>query len=205
MKRNLTAVLATAVMLTTGCESGTGPAAGSTATLVVAVRGDSPEGGAAAWSPAGFFASQAGSDARVEVTARVWVQTTTGQWVELTRGAARQTVQASGEDGAKLLATSRVEAERYRRMRVEFERVEAHSESGLQVSAGVLIGAVRVDLGGDGSATVEREVSVAAEANSTTTLEIDLNSDQWLRRADAESRTVTEAEFESAVRVAARR
>ena len=182
-----------------GCETGTEPATGE-ARMAVAVRGDTPSGANASRSAADGSAAEA----TLEVEARVWVQSEAGRWMEVTRGAARQTVEASGRDGARLLATGEVEAGSYRRVRVEFERVEARSESGIRIGAGLLTGVVRVELGGDGRTVVERRIALEARARSQTELEVDLNADQWLGRADVQSRTVAESEFQGAVRVLAR-
>lgn len=187
-----------------GCkEIATGPSQGE-ATMQVGVRGDADGSSSASRSPDGARFSYSSASGTVEIEARVWVQTRAGQWVEATEGVARQTVQASGSDGVRLLATSEVEAGSYRRVRMEFHRVEADVRGGITIGTSLLTGSVRVEGGSDSRIVVEREVAFTAEAGGSKRLEIDLNADQWLSRADTQSRTVAEAEFRSAVQVVAR-
>lgn len=190
----------------TGCEPITAATSGE-ARMEVGVQGD---GGtrqrSASDSPSADQSGWAMGEASgtVEVRARVFIQGSGGAWVPLTDGAAQQTVEASGSGEVKLLSTARVEAGTYRRVRVEFERVEADLRSGVLIQSGLLTGVVRVDAGGDGEVVVEREVEITARSGTATRVEIDLNASQWLRRADASARTVAEAEFRSAVAITAR-
>lgn len=194
IERSIALALAAAL---TGCDGGNGVTGGSAdATVDVTIRGDSPSGATAS------RAGEGSADAQVDVTARVWVQAESGRWVEVTRGAASQTVDAAGAGGAKLLASARMAGGRYRRVRVDFERVEARSESGIRLGVGVLTGSLKVDVGSDGASRVERAVLVEARSEGRARLEIDLNSDEWMHRADSRTKAVAESEFEAAVRVA---
>ena len=140
----------------------------------------------------------------VDFNARVYVQTQAGGWVELTGGAAQHAVvDASGQAGSVLFASSNVQAGAYTHVRVVFEQVHANMSGSMQVSTGLLTGSVNVDMQGDGSVTVERQVSASVNAGSTASLLIDLNSDVWLNQASASSHTVSEAAFAGAVQVIA--
>lgn len=194
------AALALATALA-GCGDATGP--DGEATLQVAARG----GGAAAAGPAGSTApafSQAlgRAEGTVDFRARVYVQGSTGGWVELTRRAAqRVTVDASGRGEAATVATAGVEAGSYHRVRVVFEEVEAKLASGIHVGTGLLTGTVRVDLRSGGPVVVERSVDVGVSAGGTARLLVNLNADAWLGQASAQTGTVSEAAFASAVAV----
>ena len=181
-----------------GCESATLPAT-NRSEMEVGVRGD---GGNDAYS-AYRTGSSSEANGRIEIEARVYLQSAAGQWIEVTEGVARQTVEASGDDGVRVLATGSVEASSYTRVRVDFERVTTQVEGQLTVGTGGLTGTVRVDGGSDGRVTLERELRVDARADVMTRIEIDLNADQWLTRADASSNAVAESEFASAVNITA--
>jgi hypothetical protein len=103
-----------------------------------------------------------------------------------------------------VIATTAVSARRYDRVRIEFDRVEADLTGGVQVGGSLLTGVVRVDVGSGDRVVIEREVTIEARAGATTNLEIDLNASAWLNRASAGARTVTAADFSSAVLVRAR-
>lgn len=186
------------------CEDTAGP--GGEATMRVSARGD---GGPAASRVAGdgtaFSQALGSAEGTVEFRARVYVRTEAGSWVELTRRSAeRVTVDASGRGEAKAFATAGVRATGYDRVRVVFEDVKANVTGGIRIGTGVLSGLVTVDLRSDGRTVVERGVDVELAAGGSAELLIDLNADAWLNQASAQSNTVSEAAFESAVRVTAR-
>lgn len=201
----MTMVLAAALSLPalTGCDEATGPS--GQGEVEVMVTGDS-ESSSAAISPSRYGTSGSGAEGTVDVRARVYLLAEAGQWVEVTQGgAAEATVSASGSGGGAMLARARVDGRSYGRVRVVFERVEADVSGGVVVGVGSLLqGRVTVDLAGGGQAVVEREVDVTVRSGSSAELTIDLNSDAWLSRANAETRTVSRADFEAAVRVIAR-
>jgi hypothetical protein len=204
MKTNLRLMLPTVLLLmpAIACSEGgpTGTAEG-TAPAEVRIHGDAPaetsESRSATTSAAGEL------DGSLEVRARVWVRSEGGRWVEVTRGSAEQTVEASGEDGFRVLARSEIEAESYNRVRVEFEQVRG------DLSGAVLLGlaggsaTVALDVGGDGRVTVEREVHFAASTGTTSRLDIDLNAPTWASESDGAG-VVAEGAFASAVGITAR-
>jgi hypothetical protein len=186
-----------------GCGEGTtGP--GGDASMQVAARGDTPasasraDGGAPAYSQA-----LGGAEGTVDFRARVYVRTDAGAWLELTQRAAQRTVDAAGRTEAELVSRARVEATHYDRVRVVFEDVDADVRGGIVIGGGILTGAVTVDLRADRQVVVERSVDVDVSAGGSARLLIDLNADAWLSQASAQSRTVSETAFESAVRVTA--
>lgn len=185
-----------------GCEQATAPAGEGRAAMEVGMRGDAASPRSS--SSSGARSSETVGSGRIEVAARVYLESAEGGRVELTRGTARQTVEASGSDGVRLLATSEVDARAYRRVRVEFERVEADLAAGVQIGGSLVSGSVQVDGGSDGRVVVERELRVEARSGSVSRIEIDLNSDQWLGSAESGARAVSEAEFSSAVLITAR-
>ena len=184
-----------------GCDEPVSPGSAGSSEMRVGVRGDEP---APATTSGPSTSRSAEASGRIDVAARVYLWSEGLGWVELTGGrAARQTVQASGSDGVRALATGRVEAGSYQRVRIDFERVEGTAIASAELGGGLLTGAVRVDGGSDGRVSVEREVRVDARGGSSATLEIDLNADQWYD-ATAGAHTVGEAEFRQALRIVVR-
>jgi hypothetical protein len=204
-KTHATLFAVAAAALLAGCSDSTGTAGAGDARMQVAAVGDN--GGPSAYAaPEGNGARYAVTTAEgtVDFRARVYVQTQAGGWVELTGGAAQQAVvDASGRAGSVVFATSRVEAGTYTRVRVVFEQVKANVSGSLAISTGLLSGTVNVDTQGDGSVTVERQVSATVSTGATAHLLIDLNSDVWLNQASASAHTVSEAAFAGAVQVTA--
>ena len=204
MKTNLRAMLPTVLLLVPAmaCSEGSpaGPAEG-TAPAEVRIHGDAPAESSESRSANTSASSEL--DGSLEVRARVWVRSEAGQWVEVTRGAAEQTVEASGDDGFRVLARSEIEAESYNRVRVEFERVRGDLSGSALLGLGGGSAAVTLDVGGDGRVTIEREIRFAASASSTTRLDIDLNAPAWAGESDGAG-MVAEGAFASAVGITAR-
>ncbi len=204
MKTRGATLLTVALVAALGaCDSATGP--GERTTMEVAVQGDG-SGASSSTSTVSSTHSQSfasgSAEGTIDFRARVWIRTNTSQWVELTQSAAkRAVVDASGRQGAQTFVTTQVEARSYNRVRIEFEEVQANVTGGLFVGSGLLSGVIRVDIQSGNRATVERDIEINTEAGSTTRLVLDLNASQWLSRANAQAKTVSRAEFESAVRV----
>lgn len=191
-----------AALVLGACENTAGP--GDGAWMEVAAVGE--DGGAArSVSPGETRSQQTSASGTVSFDARVYVQTSAGAWLELTDGAAESvTVDAAGQSESRAFASERLEAGSYSRVRVVFEQVDAQVNGSIQIGTGLLSGAVTVDLQGDNQVVVEREVNVTARTAATTRLLVNLNADAWLNRANAQTKTVSEAEFASAVAVVAR-
>jgi cytoskeletal protein RodZ len=187
-----------------GCEESTGPE--ESATIRLAAVGDveaGPSTSRGASDSQAVLASDGSAQGTVQFTARVYVQSNSGAWVAVMEQAAQSvTVDASGRGGTQVIASESLEARSYNRVRVVFERVNANVTGGIQLGiGGLLTGAVQVNLGSDSEVVVEREVEVNAQTGSTTTIVINLNADAWLSKADAQAKAVSEAEFQSAVRI----
>lgn len=206
-KTNATLFALAAAAVLTGCSDATGTAgSGGDGRMQVNAIGDNGSGANANRMTSGSAPHYATTTAQgtVDFNARVYVQTQAGGWVELTSGAAQHAVvDASGQAGSVAFASSNVQAGAYTRVRVVFESVHANMSGSMQVSTGLLTGSVNVDTQGDGSVTVERQVSANVNAGGTAHLLIDLNSDVWLNQASASSHTVSEAAFAGAVQVIA--
>jgi hypothetical protein len=206
MKKMTSTLAAGLVMALAACNGdATGTGSGD-ARLQVAARGDDAPAASQSLSARDGAPSYSHSSAQgtIDFRARVYVQSSTSGWVELTNQAASTaSVAASGHGEAVAFASSRVEAGSYSRVRVVFEDVDANLSGSVQVGTGLLTGTVSVNLESDGQVVVEREVSVSASSGATTQLLLNLNADAWLNSASAQSRTVSEAEFRNAVQITA--
>lgn len=196
--------IAAAAVVLGACENVAGP--GDEARMEVAAVGeDGSASRSTSSSESGTRSQQSSASGTVTFDARVYVQTTAGAWLELTQGAAESvTVDAAGQSESRAFASKRLEAGSYSRVRVVFEEVDAQVNGSIQIGTGLLSGAVTVDLQSDNQVVVEREVNVTARTAATTRLLVNLNADAWLNRANAQTKTVSEAEFASAVAVTAR-
>jgi hypothetical protein len=165
-------------------------------------------GGVAESDASGASRSLSGSgsgsaEGSVDVQARVYLRTGTGEWVEVTRGAAQHTLRVDGSDGVQAFANGSLAVGAYSRVRVEFEQVRANLTSGLSLGSPLADAEVAVELGGDGKVVVEREVDLRVRAGAQARLTMNLNSDTWLGQMDSTTRTVAEGVFAAAVTITA--
>ena len=182
------------------------PAGSGDSNVQVQARGDDATAGSQSASPAAGGPNYSHSTAQgtIDFRARVYVHSSTSGWLEVTETSrAAGSVAASGHGEAETVARGRVQAGSYSRVRVVFEDVDAHLSGSLLVSTGLLTGSVSVNLESDGQVVVEREANVTVSSDATSRILINLNADAWLNSANAQTRTVSEAEFRNAVRITA--
>jgi hypothetical protein len=203
MKTIHSALLGAALVAGLGaCGSSTGAGGDDGPVMEVAARGD--DAPAASVSPGGGAPSYSHTTTRgsVEFRARVYVHSGAGSWVELTDNAFHRTaVDAGGHGASQVIAGSRVDAGTYGRVRVVFKDVNADVTGGVTVGGAALNGEVSLDLAAGDSVVVERAVTAQASAGFTTQLLVNLNADAWLNRVNLATRTVSAADFASAVGV----
>lgn len=201
MRSLTTAVLAAVLAVgVSGCEADTTAPATGRSRMEVGVRGDDAQNApSASRSPGARFSLSGGASGSVDVRARVFIEARGGEWVDVTNGFEARTVQASGGDGVQVLASTEVDAREYRRVRVEFERVQADLLGSITIGSSLLSGTVTVDSGTNGTIVVERDVAFETRAGATSRLEVNLNAGEWLQHADTETKAVAAAEFRNAV------
>ncbi|HEY7768200.1 DUF4382 domain-containing protein [Longimicrobium sp.] len=203
MKKTTLSIAAAALALFLGaCDN---PAGSGDSNVQVLARGDDPTAGSQSVAEAdGPRYSHTTAEGTIDFQARVYVYSSTSGWLEVTEASrAAGSVAASGHGEAETVARGRVEAGSYSRIRVIFEDVDATLSGSLAVSTGLLSGSVAVNLESDGQVVVERDANVTVSADATSRILINLNADAWLNSANAQTRTVSEAAFRSAVRVTA--
>jgi len=202
MKTNLSLTAAALALFLGACDN---PAGSGDNNVQVLARGDDPTAGSQSLSEAdGPRYSHTTAQGTIDFQARVYVYSSTSGWLEVTEASrAAGSVAASGHGEAETVARGRVEAGSYSRVRVIFEDVDANLSGSLVVSTGLLAGSVAVNLESDGQVVVERDANVNVSADATSHILINLNADAWLNSANAQTRTVSEAAFSSAVRITA--
>lgn len=151
----------------------------------------------AALSPPAAATSDDPIDGTLSVHVRVWIREAGGQWVEVTDGAREVTMPLS-EPTPVLLATGDVRAGSYDAVRTTFGRVRAQVVRGLTVDGDTIVGEIPVELGPDGTLTIEAPIDLHVEQARTFPLVLEMNASVWLRLVDRVERTVREADFRGA-------
>lgn len=162
-----------------------------TAGSAIAARG--PEARGSVSSSADIQGSFSG-EAMVQVSAD-------GQtWVDLGSMESVQVTLQSGEE-ATIHASAEVPARTYTRVRLVMRSAEATVLAGSTIDAGPISADVSVDVAGGSEFTIEKQVSVDADAGATTTLVFDLNSEAWLDQAAVDAQSAAAAQVSSATSV----
>lgn len=127
----------------------------------------------------------------------------TEEWVEITDGPRDLTIDLEGRTERRA-GVRFVTAGRYSRFRVVFHRVEADVTGGLIVDGLPILGTVTVDLGAQGTLTVERDVVLDVPADGAVDVVLYLNAGVWLPTLSVPTLTVAAAAFRDAVGVRVR-
>ncbi len=137
----------------------------------------------------------------------VWVRSfarrDAGDWEELTDGFQQLTLSLQDPEVAQVARRSLPEG-RYEAVRTVFARVHAQVIRGLDVNGEPVTGLVRVDLGPDGTLTVEESVPFEVRERETVRLTLEMQSRAWLRLVDAVQRRVGGDQFRQVFRVRVR-
>ncbi len=173
--------------------------------VVDAVRRTAPE--AQLVAP---FSSRAGPEAdgdAIEGILIVWVRSFARRgprdWEELTDGFQQLTLSLQDPEVAEVARRSLPEGG-YEAVRTVFARVHAQVIRGLDVNGEPVTGLVRVELGPDGTLTVEEPIPFHLRERERVRLELEMQSRVWLRLVDAVQRRVGGEEFRQVFRVRVR-
>jgi hypothetical protein len=151
-------------------------------------------------------AAREGSAADGQLTAqlRVYLRgARTGEWIEISDGVRDITLDLNGQ-AERRVGVRFLDSGRYSGCRVVFTRVEANVTGGLIVGGVPILGLVRVDLGTQGTLTVERGLVLDVEARREQDIVLDLAANTWLPRLSLTTRTVAAAALRDAVGVRVR-
>lgn len=135
-----------------------------------------------------------GGEFRADVRVQVEVD---GSWQDVAElaGVSTRVELRGGEDAVGITS---VEARTYDRVRVVLTNARADVEAGAEIGLGPVESSVTVMIAGGGEVAIEQNAPVTVQANSTTRLILDLNSEIWLTANSLETSTVSRAAFESA-------
>lgn len=207
-----TAAVLLALSATACSESATGPS-GDGGGSAQAVMHDDPSSGSGALAPSfsrAFAATSGEADYSGSMQADVKVQVSAdgSTWVDVNdRASSASRVEFRSGSETTVAASSSVQAGSYSRVRVIMENAGATVNSGSSFSGGglVLSADVSLDLGSGGRVVIEKRVSTfEVRAGSTTTIEVDVNSEAWMSQENVEARAVSSSEIESAAAVSVR-
>ena len=207
----LAALAAAAALLipVLGCgddeDGGTGPDTMASFQAVVTDDGGTAGGAIAARGPEARGSVSSAADIQGSFSGEAMVQVSAdGQtWVDLGSMQSVEVALQTGEE-ATVHASAEVPARTYTRVRLVMRSAEATVLAGSTIDAGPISADVTVDVAGGSEFTVEKQVSVNANAGATTTLVFDLNSEAWLNQAAVDARSAAAAQVSSATSVRVR-
>jgi hypothetical protein len=127
----------------------------------------------------------------------------TGEWIEITEGVRDLTLDLDGSSERRV-GVRILDGGRYTGFRVVFQRVEANVTSGLIVAGIPIVGLVSVDLGAQGTLTVERSVLIDLEARDNVDVVLDMGASTWLPTLSPVTRVVAGAALGNALAVRVR-
>jgi hypothetical protein len=140
--------------------------------------------------------SHDGASGEFRADVRVQVQVD-GDWQDVVDLAGVQ-AQVELRGGESTVGMATVEARTYDRVRVVVNNARADLDAGVDIGAGPIDASVSLEIAGGGEAAIEYGAPVTVQANSTTRIMLNLNSDLWLTGQTIEAGAVTRAAFESA-------
>lgn len=182
-------------LLACGDDDPTGPSASGT---VTAQMSDGSSQTQTAAAPAGAAAAQSSASGTLSGSAQAYVYSDTQGWVAL--GSASNTSLEMQSAETATVGSAAVEADSYTRVRLVLDGFDAQVDAGSVLGGLTLDASVSITVGGaDGRVEIEKTVTpFSVSANSTTTIDFDLNSETWVDQESAESETASDAEVTSA-------
>jgi hypothetical protein len=193
------AVIALAMLPLAACDddSPTGPGnGGETGTMEAVVRD-----GAGASSQAPALTSHASGEVSGQFQADVRVQVQVdGAWQDIS-GMTSLNAEAELGGGESVMGSASVEARTYERVRVIVSNAEADVDAGSDIGIGPIEVSVSLVVAGGNDVVVEYSQPVTVQADGTTRLVLDLNSEAWLTADAVNAGAVTSAAFEGAAAV----
>lgn len=188
--------LASALALPLAACGDDGPTAPGAGTVEVVVH----DGGSPAGSPPAFQQTS-GSSLSGEFRANARVQVfVDGAWQDLS-GLGSLDMRAELQGGESTVASTSVEARTYQRVRIVLQNARSDLDGSSDIGLGPIGVSVTVNVAGGGEVIVERAQPVTVQADGTTRLVLQLNSDAWLDENSVSSRAVARAAFEGAAQI----
>lgn len=153
-----------------------------------------PETGPSQAVAAAFSGSASGS-------AQVWIYSDAEGWVAL-GSPADATVQMQSSNTTTLYTSASVPAGSYTKVRLVLDGFGANIAAGSIIGGLTLSAGVTITVGGsDGHVEIEKTVTpFTVSAQSSASIDFDLNSEAWVTEESAQSETASDAEVTSATK-----
>ena len=192
--RTLTALTAIAALAGAACSDDDPSDAPLTTGTVTASLTDAPSASALAAGQAAqlqsAFSGTFSGDARVEIysEANGWVEVANEESAQVDLGGSAQTAVGSNTE---------IRADvPYSRVRLTITGGQAVIDAGAILGGLTLLADVTLSLGTSGDVVIEKDVTpFTVQADATSTLQIDLNSELWVTESNATAEAVAEAEM----------
>jgi hypothetical protein len=187
----------TALLPLTACgdDDPTGPGA-QQGTMEAVVRDGGSE-----QAPAGVPSSQQESEVNGEFQGQIRVEVRVdGAW-QTVSGLSNVNVNAELQGTESAAGSASVQARTYERVRIIVSNASADVEAGSMIGLGPIEVDVTVTIAGGGDVVIEYNQPVTVQAQGTTRLVLDLNSEAWLTGNAVQAGAVTSAAFQSAASV----
>lgn len=192
-----TVFTALAVLSLTACDDDSPTDPGAEGGTMEAVVRDGASGQSIALSEIG--AQTENVSGQFEGQAAVQVQVD-GTWRDV-EGMTSLNADTELRSGESTMGSTTVEARTYDRVRIVVTNANADVDAGSDIGAGPIQVDVSLAIAGGGEVIVEYNQPVTVQANATTRLVLDINSEAWLTSDAVQAGAVTRAAFEGAATV----
>lgn len=192
-----TVFTALAVLSLTACDDDSPTDPGAEGGTMEAVVRDGESGQSIALSEIG--AQTENVSGQFEGQAAVQVQVD-GTWRDV-EGMTSLNADTELRSGESTMGSTTVEARTYDRVRIVVTNANADVDAGSDIGAGPIQVDVSLAIAGGGEVIVEYNQPVTVQANATTRLVLDINSEAWLTSDAVQAGAVTRAAFEGAATV----
>ena len=152
-------------------------------------------------SPAQAWATEGSGEVsgQFEGQARIEVMVD-GAWQQVS-GLANMNAEAQLGGGESTMGSATVEARTYERVRVVVSNANADVDAGSDIGIGPIEASISVIIAGGGDVVIEYNQPVTVQADASTRLVLDINSELWLTGDALEAGAVSSAAFQSAATV----
>lgn len=192
-----TVFTALAVLSLTACDDDSPTDPGTEGGTMEAVVRDGESGQSIALSEIGAQTENVSGQFEGQVTVQVEVD---GTWQDV-EGMTSLNANAELRSGESTMGSTTVEARTYDRVRIVVTDANADVDAGSDIGAGPIEVDVSLAIAGGGEVIVEYNQPVTVQADATTRLVLDINSQSWLTSDAVQAGAVTRAAFEGAATV----
>lgn len=192
-----TVFTALAVLSLTACDDDSPTDPGTEGGTMEAVVRDGESGQSIALSEIGAQTENVSGQFEGQATVQVEVD---GTWQDV-EGMTSLNADAELRSGESTMGSTTVEARTYDRVRIVVTNANTDVDAGSDIGAGPIEVDLSLAIAGGGEVIVEYNQPVTVQADATTRLVLDINSQAWLTSDAVQAGAVTRAAFEGAATV----